>query len=801
MPTGLTSSSELTSARVPLVVAPGTNGTRPHREPPAELDWRYYVTSVMRRKRVVALVVAVAIALGIVAARWLKPTYAARANLWIEVAKDASGNPGPTWSNQLLSSAGWIDLLRSDVIVVEAVRTQRLYLHPRHALDAAALTGFTVKDQFRPGEYRLDVDATGQEYTLTSTGDDVSQRGTVGDSIGRNLGFSWLPPATALTAGRRIDFEVVSIYQATQKLLENLEVRPGRERSFIRMELRGSDPELVTATVNSMAAHFVEIASDLKRQKLTELTAILGGQLHQARSSLTDAEQSLKNFRVRTASVLAEAPDPRSSAFMATHLEQEQLRVDREAIARVLATADSGTSIHALERIGAVQRAPDLTRALEELTSKRADLRAFRRRYTDAVPEVQALAAEVESLERGTIRALARALTTDLADREARLGQQIASTAQGLRDVSPLPVEEARLGRDVRVAEELFINLRKRYEESRLAEVSVTPDVRLLDAATVPEKPLYNRAPLAIALALLGGLGLGVVTAVGLDLADPKVRYHTQVAKGLGIPVLGALPHVPARDAKEPDALAPVIEALRAVRFNLLHAHGSAGPLLVTVTSPGMGDGKSFVTSNLALAFADARYRTLLIDGDIRRGALHRVLGASRKPGLTDFLSGEASPEAVIQSTAYPSLSFIGCGARRRGGPELLSSTTMSRFVSELRSAYDVIVIDSSPLAAGIDPYALATLTGNLLLVLRTGVTDHKLAEAKLELLARLPVRILGSVINDVRVNGDYQRYSYYMAGYELDEEVTGPPGAGRRILPRAEMEVAAGSGSSRGEV
>ena len=799
MPTGLTSPSELTSARVPILAAPTGNGSRPHREPPAELDWRYYVTSVMRRKRIVAAIVAIAVGIGIVAARWLKPTYAARANLWIEVSKEGSGNPGPAWSNQLLSAAGWIDLLRSDAIIVEAVKKQRLYLYPSGASAAAALTGFTVKDQFRPGEYRLEVDATGQEYTLTSRDDQVTQRGTVGDSIGRNLGFSWLAPATALTAGRRIDFEVVSIYQATQKLLEHFEVRPGRERSFIRMELRGSDPQLLTTTVNSMAAHFVEIAADLKRQKLTELTAILGEQLHQAQASLADAEQSLKNFRARTAPVLAQAPDPRSSAFMATHLEQEQLRTDRQAIARVLATADSGTSIHALERIGAVQRAPDLARALEELTSKKADLRAFRRRYTEAVPEVQTLAADVETLEHGTIRALARALITDMADRETRLGQQIASTAQGLREVSPLPVEEARLDRDVRVAEELFINLRKRYEESRLAEVSVTPDVRLLDAATVPEKPLYNRAPLAVALALLGGLILGVVTAVGLDVADPKVRYHTQVAKGLGIPVLGALPHVPARDGKDPETLAPVIEALRGVRFNLMHAHGAAGPLLVTVTSPGMGDGKSLVTSNLALSFADARYRTLLIDGDIRRGALHRVLGVSRKPGLTDFLAGEASPEAIIQSTAYSNLSFIGSGARRRGGPELLSSTAMSRFVNELRAAYDVIIIDSSPLAAGIDPYALATLTGNLLLVLRTGVTNRQLAEAKLELLSRLPIRILGSVINDVRMNGEYQHYSYYMAGYELDEEVEGPPGAGRRILPRSEMEVAA-AGSSRGE-
>ena len=794
MPTGLTVPPDLTSPRAHLVPTNGHQPSRLGREPTAELDWRYYVSSVMRHKRIVAAIVVLGLAAGIVVARWLKPTYAARANLWVEITKDGSGNPGPTWSSQLLSSAGWIDLLRSDVIVVDAVRKQRLYLLPRTSLDAAALTGFELKEEFRPGVYRLQVDELGQTFTLRSEDGEAATAGTVGDSVGNNLGFVWMPPATALTPGRRIDFEVVSLYEATQKLLENLEIRPGRERSFIRMELRGSDPVLATETVNSMAAHIVQVAADLKRQKLTELTAILGEQLHQAQSSLGAAEQELKNFRARTAPLALQKVDPTSSAFLAARLEQEQLRLDREAIARALVAADSGLAIQALEKIGAVQRSPDLSRALADLTSKQADLRAIRRRYTDAVPEVQGLANDVQNLERGTIRSLARVLMTDLAANEARLARQLESTSQGLREMSPVSVEEARLDRDVRVAEELFINLRKRYEESRLAEVSVTPDVRILDAASVPEKPLYNRAPLAILLALMGSLAVAVMTAVAIDLADPKVRSHAHVAKGLGLPVLGALPHVGTGAIKNADDLAPVIEALRGVRFNLVHAHGAGGPLLLTVTSPGMGDGKSFVTSNLALAFADARYRTLLIDGDIRRGALHRVLRASRKPGLTDFLAGDVSREAIIQSTAYPGLSFIGSGARRRGGPELLSSSAMAQLVAELRPLYDVIVIDSSPLAAGIDPYALATLTGNLLLVLRTGVTNRQLAEAKLDLLTRLPVRVLGSVINDVRPNGEYAGYSYYLAGYELDEETDAPPGAGRRIMPGVGVEVGAGS-------
>jgi tyrosine-protein kinase Etk/Wzc len=748
------------------------------------MEWRVYVSSVIRHKRMVGVIVLLGLAAGFGVARMLKPTYSGQAELWVEVPKEGGGNPGPTWSSQLLGNAGWLDLLRSDVIVVDAIRKQKLYLHPKRS-DAAAFSGFDVREVYRPGSYRLQVDAKGEKYALTSK-QGTALEGVVGDSVGASLGFLWAPGAATLTPGRKIDFEVASIYESTQKLLDNLVVRPGRERSFINLELRGTDPEVVTATVNRMATHLIEVATDIKREKLTELTKILGDQLGESEARLRKAEAELKGFRTRTATQRVQERDPSASGYLTSLVEQELVRTDREAIERVLAAADAGGSIHALEPIGAVQRAPDLTRKLLELTSLEAELRAYTRRYTEAVPDVQKLSAEVQNLDRSTIRPLARSLASELASRERRLADRATSASQGLRSMSSLPIEDARLSRDVRVAEDLFINLQQRYQEARLAEVSVTSDVRLLNDATVPEKPLYNRAPLAIFLALVGSLGVGVMGAVLTDAIDPKLRYPTKISRELGLPVLGVVPHVGKSDGSEDHGVAPVIEALRGVRLNLLHAHGSVGPVMLTVSSPGMGDGKSFVSSNLALTFADAGYRTLLIDGDIRRGALHRVLNAARKPGLTDFLAGEVGAEAVFQTTAFSNLTFIGSGARRHAGPELLSSAVMAKFINGLRSSYEVVIVDSSPLAAGIDPYALSTLTGNLLLVLRSGVTNRQVAEAKLEILGRLPVRVLGTVVNDVPPGADYEEYSYYLAGYELAEEITTPAGAGRRILPQS---------------
>jgi len=195
------------------------------------------------------------------------------------------------------------------------------------------------------------------------------------------------------------------------------------------------------------------------------------------------------------------------------------------------------------------------------------------------------------------------------------------------------------------------------------------------------------------------------------------------------------------------------------------------------VTGAGAGDGKSFVSAKLALACAESGKATLLIDGDSRRGGLHRILHRPRKLGLTDHLAGAASLEAVTQSTPFAALDFIAAGSRYRDSPELLGYPAMVELLEHARAHYAVVIVDSSPLGSGVDPYTLGTLTGSLLLVLRTGTTNLALARTKLAVLDHLPIRLLGAVLNDVprgAAYGYYAYYSYYLPGYEAVEETDG---------------------------
>jgi tyrosine-protein kinase Etk/Wzc len=477
-----------------------------------------------------------------------------------------------------------------------------------------------------------------------------------------------------------------------------------------------------------------------------------------------------------------------TSNFFTQKVQLETLKSERKSIEDVLARGQSGGfSVDAFQTIPAVTKAPDLVGALSELTKYEADVRALRYRYTDDYKGVQDDLAKIQTLKTQTIPAYALALIQQLKHQETDLEGHIGTSSQELEKIPTRTITEMRLMREMEAATDLYKTLQGRHEEAKLAELSAIPDVRILDEAVPPDEPDSNSAPRIILMAVMASLGLAVGLALLLDQLDKRFRYPEQVTKELGLSILGAIPAINKTKNGElgTQEAAQVVEAFRTIRLNLAHSYGAAGPVLLTVSSPGAGDGKSLVSSNLAMSFAEAGYKTLIIDGDIRRGELHRMFGIDRRPGLLDYLTGSARKDEIIRPTSHRGLAVIPCGTRRHQGPELLGSGAMGQLMAELKAQYNVIIIDSPPLGAGIDPFVLGTSTGHMMLVLRSGETDRQMAEAKLKLLDRLPIRVLGAVLNDIQAEGVYRYYSY-VYGYTADEEPAALSGTVGEVNPEA---------------
>jgi capsular exopolysaccharide synthesis family protein len=319
------------------------------------------------------------------------------------------------------------------------------------------------------------------------------------------------------------------------------------------------------------------------------------------------------------------------------------------------------------------------------------------------------------------------------------------------------------------------MNLQNRHAEAVLAEESATPDISILDTAIAPTAPTANTAPRVMMMAIIGGIGVAIGLAILLDMMDGRIRYADQVTDEIGLPIAGTVPKFPkgGANANSPEQMFQLVESFRSLRMAIVNANGGPPPISFAVSSPSPGDGKSLISANLAMSFADAGLRTILVDGDTRRGALHEMFDLGAIPGLTDYLGGRASQADVIHQTSDPMLSIIPCGRRQRRSPEMLTSPLLPRLVSDLRSMYDVVVFDTPPLAAGIDAYSISAATGHLLVVLRVGKTERRMTMEKMRVFDRLPVNIVGAVLNGIQLTDGYEYYGY-VPGYEAHDESPG---------------------------
>jgi len=746
------------------------------------VNWGRYLSALRRYRWLMLLIVLLGSTIGVVVARFVPPSYVAVTTIWVE--SDAGKN-GPIRPGELLDPAGWVQLLQTPLVYAPVVHRLKLYLETTVPRDTLAFKSFDVSTKFLTGSFKLEIDSAGKTWKLYR-GRDLFSEGQVGDSIGNSkaLGWLWAPTSQQLGRDRTIEFELQDPQLVITKIAGDLRANMPEKGSFLRVALESKDRQRVATIVNAISQEFVDQAADLKKRKLTELRIALDSQVSIAYGNLRDAESRLKTFQIATitqprSGVLAVTPGLTATTGQATSdyfgqkVTLDRIKRDREQLEGVLERARGGAiTVDAFQTIPSVAQAPQLRQALSDLTVREAELTALLQRYTPEHPLAKQAQAGIDLLRTTQIPEYAQALIDQLKFQEGDLSRRLGSTAQEMRTIPQVAIAETRLTRDLEAADGLFKMLNARLEEAKLSELSAIPDVRILDYAVPPRKPSSNTAPKIMLMAFAGSLGFAVALALLLDQLDKRFRYPEQVSSDLGLPILGAIPAIKKdrRGGLAPEQAAQVVEAFRTVRLNLAHSYGAAGPVMLTISSPGAGDGKSLVSSNLAVSFAEAGYRTLLIDGDIRRGEIHRMFGVDRRPGLLDYLTGECGLEEIIRPSTQRGLSVIPCGTRRHQGPELLGSSAMAELMAEMKVRFNVIIVDSPPLGAGIDPFVLGTTTGNMMMVFRSGETDRQMAEAKLRLLDRLPVRVLGAVLNEIQAEGVYRYYSY-LYGYSSDEE------------------------------
>jgi capsular exopolysaccharide synthesis family protein len=266
-------------------------------------------------------------------------------------------------------------------------------------------------------------------------------------------------------------------------------------------------------------------------------------------------------------------------------------------------------------------------------------------------------------------------------------------------------------------------------------------------------------------------------------LTDKGFRTPEEIRRRLGLPVIGHVPLLSPEPgaAEKQKAGQPTIdpflvtyfrpksveaEAYRAVRTALYFSTQGGGHSVIQVTSPDMGDGKSTLVVNLAITIAQSGKRILLIDGDMRRPRLHKLLAKSAPTGLAAAVSGQVPWRDVVQETTVPGLSLLPCGPMPPNPSEVLTSPRFQQILEEVRQEYDFAIVDTPPLLAVTDPCVVAPRVDGVVLTIRLSKKSGPQAERAREVLTSLGVQVLGVVVNGVGRGERSGRYSAWQYEY-----------------------------------
>lgn len=628
--------------------------------------------------------------------------------------------------------------------------------------------------------------------------------GSPGDTL-RIGGLAFVAPVDA--DWTQVRLEVEAFPATVAGVLERVTTRTDPAVDLIELVCSASDPVEAQRLCDAIGGRYIHLRTVLQRAEASSTAAFLGEQVSVVQGHLAAVEDSLEQYALEHRIVALEEQASEEVRRLA-ELDAERQALERERAAltglvgrveRAPRRGDASGSTAAGGGGGApavaryrdlasfptfLQQGPvsHLVSTLVELENERSGLV---QRRTESSPDVVSLDTRISEVE----RQLGDFALNYLDNLDTRIGALSTSLATSQQRLSALPTQQvahARLERQATLLSDLFGFLETRRREAEVAERVELPSVRILDAASEPLEPTSPSWPMSLVAALLIGLGGGLAFAFYQEYTDPRVRDRREVEMGTGLPVIGIIPSLPRAGAvfdgqiirrriPRSGTLARreevVREAFRGLLTDLefLRTPGTGqGLRTLAVVSAGPGEGKTFTSSNIALARASVGANTLLLDADMRAGGVSEFFGIPTLTGLSEVLSGEAALEDVVRlmkiqkakQTSSGALAVVPAGSATSLSAALLQGKAFEQVLAAASARFDLVVVDTPPLNVLSDAMPVAAAVDGVLLVVRGGVTDRDGLEMALHRLRRAGAHVVGIVLNDSETPRSYGVYN-----------------------------------------
>jgi len=589
-------------------------------------------------------------------------------------------------------------------------------------------------------------------------------------------------------------------------ILKGLKVTRPPNTYLLLISYRSPDPNLAADVANAIANSYVEHTYDIRIRSSASLATFMEKQLEELRAKMELSSGALSKFE-REMNVInpEEKTNILSARLLQLNTEYTTAQGDRVRKEAAYQSARTGT----LESAMNSSQGEALKRLMERLNEAQERFTTVKEQYGVRHPEFRKADAEVGVLKQQVDAARQNVLKQveleyqEAARREDILKRAVAESKAEYDQINTRSFEYQQLRREADANKQLYEELVRKIRESGINAGFQNNSIRLADMARPPIKPVFPRTVMNLALAFLFSTLIALCGAIGADLLDKSIRDPEQISSMLKTQVLGSLPMVRDKDFKPKtgmldgtthhskgngngngngsggalvksgkhkrgssgaNSLTLFEESIRTLHSSVLLSDLDRGihSLLVTSTAP--GEGKTTTAAYLAISNAEQGHPTLLIDADLRRPSLHRVMGISPPTGLSNVMLGEMSwRDAIERPESHPNLHFLAAGPPSRRAPDLIARGLES-LVEEAYRDYELIVIDSPPFLNFAEPLLMSTIVDGVVVVTVAGETNRHAVASTLATLKRVRANVVGLVLNKVtkQLMENYHYYGYY---------------------------------------
>ena len=604
------------------------------------------------------------------------------------------------------------------------------------------------------------------------TGADLVDQGT-------RLASQLLISLRTLFTPSQTEGDTLSRTAAVAQFEQAVTVEPVRNSRLVELRVLNPDPELAARMANTMAKAF--IATNIERKLHSSIYAreFLEEQIRQTKAKLEVSERVINDYAKKNEILnLGEKGSAATQTFVdfsAALAKAEQDRIQAETLYnQVRLNPESAPQAVVNEAIRAYkeQRA-----RLEADYAK--NLSVYKPDYP-AMVQARAQIAELENRIKTEVNNILASIQGQyIAAKRAQdqLQAKVASSRSAVLDVQDRSVNMNLLSRELDTNRQVYDSLLQRLKEVSVTAGITTNNVTIVDEASVPLFPASPNLKVNVGLGMLLGLFLGMLVALLREQMDDSVKHANEIESQYHLPLLGLIPFTkPERGRDESVALlahreprGTFAESYRSMRTALQFSTADGAPERFMVTSCAKGEGKSTTALALAINFAQLGQKVLLIDADMRKGWMHKLLNVSNERGLSNLLCGERIGVGMIQETTVGNLSLITAGPVPPDPVELLMGPNLGLLLEKAQAmGYNQIVIDGPPLLGIADAIVLGNQIQNIVFAVKAGSTRKDSVKDALRRLRNAGLAPMGIVLTHARNehSSDYAYAAYYGEGY-----------------------------------